>query len=170
MDYAVVHPVSRWMCKAWRPEGNARVADYLADAGLRVVLTSAPNRGEMSYIQEVLNRVHTRPLNLAGDLNLPELAALINGARIFFGVDSLPMHMAAAVGTPVVALFGPSGEHMWGPWGKGHQVVAKDWPCRPCGRFGCDDTNISRCLVETEAHEVYPFINRALAGRQGEPD
>lgn len=164
--YAVVHPGSRWMFKAWRPEGNAQVIDYLAgEADLPVVLTSAPEPRELSFVQEVLSRVRTKPLDLTGRLSLPELAALIAGARLFFGVDSLPMHMAAAVGTPAVALFGPSGEHMWAPWGPGHHVVAKDWDCRPCGRDGCDGSKVSRCLVEIEAEEIYPVLDRALEGQ-----
>jgi len=161
--YAVVHPGSRWMFKTWTPEGNARVIDYLTDhLSLPVAVTSAPEAKELAFVREVLGLVRTRPLDLAGRLSLAELAALIAGARLFFGVDSLPMHLAAAVNTPAVALFGPSGEHMWGPWGQGHALIAKDWDCRPCGRDGCDGSKISRCLVEIEAEEVYPVLDRIL--------
>ena len=158
--YAVVHPSSRWMFKAWRPEGNAEVIDYLvSEKKLQVVVTSSPDSGELDYLDRVLAATRSRVLNLAGKLDLPELAALINGAGMFFGVDSLPMHMAAAVNTPAVALFGPSGEHMWGPWGDGHQVLAKPYDCRPCGRDGCSGSKISRCLVEIQAKRSFPFWN-----------
>ena len=161
--YAVVHPSSRWMFKAWRPEGNAEVIDYLRErAGLVVVLTAAPEKKEMDFVKSVMSNVHTEVINLAGRLALMELAALIAGARVFFGVDSLPMHMAAAVGTPAVALFGPSGEHMWSPWGEGHHVVSKNWECRPCGRDGCNGTKVSRCLVEIKAADIYPVLDRVL--------
>jgi heptosyltransferase-3 len=165
--YAVVHPSSRWMFKAWRPDGNAEVIDYLREkAGLAVVLTSAPEKKELAFVQSVRSLVRTGVVDLTGRLSLLELAALISGARLFFGVDSLPMHMAAAVGTPAVALFGPSGEHMWSPWGEGHQVVSKDWECRPCGRDGCNGTKVSRCLVEIKAADVYPALDRALGQGQ----
>ena len=161
--YAVVHPSSRWMFKAWRPEGNAEVIDALRNSlDLPVVLTSGPDPKELAFAARVKEHVTTAPLDLTGRLTLAELAALIGGSRVFFGVDSLPMHMAAAVNTSAVALFGPSGEHMWGPWGHRHRVVAKDWPCRPCGRDGCDGSKISRCLVEIESAEVIAAIGDVL--------
>ena len=163
--YAVVHPSSRWMFKAWTPEGNAAVIDYLTrEKGLKVVVTSAPDKTELTLVRDVLAMTQTDVLDLSGRLNLMELAALIDGARMFFGVDSLPMHMAAALATPAVALFGPSGEHMWGPWGPGHEVVAKDWECRPCGRDGCGGSKSSRCLKEMEPEEVFPALDRVLRG------
>ena len=88
------------------------------------------------------------PLDLAGHLSLKELGALIAKARLFFGMDSAPMHLAAAVNTPAVALFGPSGVFNWGPWGEGHLVIKQDWDCLPCGQDGCEGSKISRCLVE----------------------
>ena len=130
-----------------------------------MAVTSAPVDKETDFVREVLKAAKTKPLDLSGRLSLPELAALIAGAKIFFGVDSLPMHMAAAVGTPAVALFGPSGEHMWGPWGPGHKVVAKDWDCRPCGRDGCGGSKVSRCLVEIETDEVTEALDAVLEGR-----
>ncbi|MFH1090791.1 MAG: glycosyltransferase family 9 protein [Pseudomonadota bacterium] len=162
-EYVVVHPTSRWMFKTWRAEANAEVIDYLSrQKGLPVVLTSAPVPEELNYIQDVLGRTRTRPLDLSGRLSLAELAAVIAGGRLFFGVDSLPMHMAAAVGTQAVALFGPSGENMWGPWGQGHRVVAKKWDCRPCGQAGCYNTKASRCLIELEVEEVIKGLEAAL--------
>ncbi|MBU2548898.1 MAG: putative lipopolysaccharide heptosyltransferase III [Proteobacteria bacterium] len=160
--YAVVHPTSRWMFKTWRPEANARIIEHLDRSGLAVVVTSAPERVELDYVRRVLDSCDASVIDLSGRLGLCELAAVIGGARMFFGVDSLPMHMAAAVGTPAVALFGPSGEHMWAPWGPGHRVVSKDWDCRPCGRDGCDGSKVSRCLVELEPGEVLPAIEAVL--------
>lgn len=165
--YVVFHPTSRWMFKAWRPEANAEVIDYLTRKWHRpVVVTSAPDNHELVFVEQMLKHTRFQPLNLAGELSLTELAALIAGARLFFGVDSLPMHMAAAVNTPAVALFGPSGPHMWGPWGPRHRVISKNWPCQPCGRDGCEGSKISRCLVETTPEEVYPILAEVLdAGR-----
>ncbi|MEW6264665.1 MAG: putative lipopolysaccharide heptosyltransferase III [Thermodesulfobacteriota bacterium] len=165
--YAVVHPGSRWLFKTWTPAGNAEVVDYLARRhGLAVVLTSAAEAAERDLVRKIMSLVQTSPIDLSGRLTLPEMAALIAGARVFFGVDSLPMHMAAAVGTPAVALFGPSGEHMWRPWGPGHRVVAKDWDCRPCGRDGCGGSKICRCLMEVSAAEVKPALDRTLEKRR----
>ena len=72
-------------------------------------------------------------VDLTGQLTMPELSALIASARLFIGCDTAPMHLAAAAGTPVVAWFGPSDEHVWGPWQVPHRVVASIvHPCRPC--------------------------------------
>jgi heptosyltransferase-3 len=67
------------------------------------------------------------------------------------------------VGTPVIALFGPSGEFNWGPWGNGHVVIKKDWECRPCGKDGCQGSKRSRCLEEISEEEVIKEAVRLLA-------
>ena len=99
--YAVVHPSSRWMFKAWSHAGNAAVIDYIVrDLVLPVVLTSGPDKKEMDYVRVITGRINADILDLSGRLSLAELAALISGAVFFFGVDSLPMHMAAALEHP----------------------------------------------------------------------
>ena len=169
--FAVVHPTSRWMFKAWTPNGNAEVIDHLAQKqGLRSVITAAPDKTELDFIEKIVAHTTSNPVNLAGKLSLDRLAVLIARARVFFGVDSAPMHLAAAVGTPTVVLFGPSGEHMWGPWMVDHEVVGLDMDCRPCGGAGCDDSGVSRCLIELDSEEVIAALHRILARpSSGEP-
>jgi heptosyltransferase-3 len=161
--YVVVHPTSRWMFKTWRLDGYAQVIDHIQNnLGLTVMVTSGPDKKELEATQEILKQCQTKPLDLSGRLTLKQLGCLIAGGKLFFGVDSAPMHMAAAVGTPVVALFGPSGDHMWGPWGEGHLVIKKDWPCRPCGQDGCQGSKISKCLMEITTDEVISGIETLL--------
>ncbi len=103
-------------------------------------------------------------LDLSGQLSLKELAALTAQAKLFVGVDSAPMHIAAAMGTPVVAIFGPSGDLEWGPWGEGHRVVASTThPCRPCGMAGCNDSKISACLTTLPVPQVLAACEQLLA-------
>jgi heptosyltransferase-3 len=103
-------------------------------------------------------------VDLAGQLSLRELAALTARARLFVGVDSAPMHIAAAMGTPVVALFGPSGDLEWGPWGVAHRIVASDrHPCRPCGNDGCGGGKVSECLTTLSVERVQAAVNEMLA-------
>jgi heptosyltransferase-3 len=171
-SYLVVHPTSRWMFKTWKVAGYAEVIDAVQEnLGCPVVLTGGPEEKEKNAVQNILSRCRTRPLDLSERLSLKELGTLIAGARCFLGVDSAPMHMAAAVGTPAVALFGPSGDIMWGPWGRGHRVIRKKWPCRPCGQDGCDGSKVSRCLEAVEAEEVLAVLAGLLAaegpGRTG---
>ncbi|RJR43069.1 MAG: putative lipopolysaccharide heptosyltransferase III [Deltaproteobacteria bacterium] len=153
--FALMHPGAGWRFKCWTPEGYARVIEFLHNTkNLPVVLTGSKAAHEQELAAAVLKECRVRPINLVGRLTLKELGALIARARLFFGADSAPMHLAAAVGTPAVALFGPSGDFNWGPWGQGHLVIKKDWDCLPCGRDGCEGSKMSRCLIELSAAEV----------------
>ena len=160
-----IHPASRWSFKCWPAERNAELIDRLASgmsAGHRVVLTAAPDPREMSLIGEILSKTKSKPVNLAGKLSIKELGALTARARLFIGVDSMPMHLAAAMRTPAVALFGPSGEQEWRPWRVAHRVVTTSHPCRPCGNDGCGGGKVSECLTTLGVDEVYAAVQELL--------
>lgn len=166
-SYVVMHPGAGWRFKCWTPFGYARVMEALmGDWGLPVVLTGSRAAHEQDLLGEILAECRAKPLNLAGQLTFKELGALIAKARFFFGMDSAPMHLAAAVGTPAAVLFGPSGVFNWGPWGEGHLVIKKDWECLPCGKDGCEGSKISRCLVELGPAEVLGRLATWAAERQ----
>ena len=114
-------------------------------------------------VAEILRRTSVPILNLAGRLSLKELVALIARAKLSICVDSMPMHVASAAGTPVVALFGPSGDVEWGPWMGRSAVVTSDHPCRPCGNDGCGGGKVSECLTTLEAGRVFAAAERLLA-------
>lgn len=158
-----IHPASRWLFKCWPAERVAALADALAGRGLPVVLTAAPDARERAMIAAVREHMKSPAIDLSGDLSLKELAALTAGARLFVGVDSAPMHIAAAMGTPTVALFGPSGDREWGPWNVAHRVVADDRPCRPCGRDGCDGSKVSECLTALPVERVLAACEELLS-------
>jgi heptosyltransferase-3 len=163
-QFALLHPTSRWMFKCWTPEGNAALIRRLGELGLPVVLTAAPAQKELDFLEQALEQdlSTAEVINLAGQVDLPLLGALIEQARVFIGVDSAPMHMAAALGTPTLVLFGPSGEKMWGPWQSPAQVLTGDCEDRPCGRDGCDGSKISRCLVELPPEKVIAALDKLL--------
>jgi heptosyltransferase-3 len=143
-----LHPASRWSFKCWPEHRNAALIDALAARGVKVVLTAAPDNVELEYVSRIVSLCASDPINLAGKLSLKGLAALTAKAKLFVGVDSAPMHVACAMGTPVVALFGPSGEKEWGPWSLSARVVASNsHSCRPCGIDGCGGGKVSDCLV-----------------------
>ncbi|MBU1275947.1 MAG: putative lipopolysaccharide heptosyltransferase III [Proteobacteria bacterium] len=164
--YALVHPTSRWMFKSWTPGGNAALINHLAARGLKVVLTSGPDPKEMDLVEQIKAQADpgTVALDLSGRLDLYSLGGLIASARVFAGVDSAPMHMAAALGVPVLTIFGPSGERMWGPWQTRAEVLAGDCPEHPCGRDGCEGSKVSRCLVEMPPERVTEAADRLLQG------
>lgn len=166
--FVQVHPGSRWLFKSWPAGRMAKIVEILVDRGYGVVLTGASDERERALCDVVLaalpERIREHVHDLVGRLTLPQLAALTSRARLFFGVDSAPMHIAAAMGTPVVVLFGPSDEREWGPWGVPHRIVASDaHPCRPCRNDGCGGGKISECLTMLAHDRVADAIDALLA-------
>jgi heptosyltransferase-3 len=163
-DFVVLHPFSRDRHKAWCVDGYAKICDCICERwGIRTILVGGSDESEQSLVNEVAMTAKNSPVNLGGQLPLKQLAVVLSRAVLFVGIDSGPMHVATAVRTPVVAIFGPSRRFRWGPWGEGHKVIQKDWPCVPCGKKGCnDDGGVSRCLDELTAEEVLPIINTKL--------
>ncbi|HET8760482.1 MAG TPA: putative lipopolysaccharide heptosyltransferase III, partial [Nitrospiria bacterium] len=123
-----VHPTSRWLFKCWTDQGMAAVIDALGDRGVRVVVTSGPAPYEIEKAEHVLARCARRPLALLGRTTLKQLAALTARCRLFVGIDSAPMHMAAAVATPVAAIMLAASAVHWRPWGDGHVVIEASTP------------------------------------------
>ncbi|MGB7988327.1 MAG: putative lipopolysaccharide heptosyltransferase III [Candidatus Methylophosphatis roskildensis] len=161
-----LHPASRWLFKCWPVERNAALLDALHGDGWPVVLTAAPDQRERDMVAAIAASSRAPALDLAGQLSLKELAALTARARLFVGVDSAPMHIAAAVGTPIVALFGPSSDSDWGPWGVEARVVTSTrHACRPCGLDGCGGGKISECLTTLPVERVLHAVRELLAAR-----
>ena len=160
-DFIHMHPASRWHFKCWPAGKNAELIDRLAADGHHVVITSAPD--ELAFIDEIVKRTASKPLSLAGQLSIKELGALTGRAKLFVGVDSMPMHLAAAMGTPTVALFGPSGENEWGPWNVQRRVVTTMHTCRPCGYDGCGGGKLSECLAFLPVDAVHAAAREFLA-------
>jgi len=160
------HPVSRWLFKCIDDKMSAKIIDFIEEKlNVKVVLTAAPVEKELNKIEEILKYTKSKPINLSGKLTLKETAVLNKRAKLFIGVDTAIMHIAAANNIPVVAFFGPSGAFHWGPWdnelmesgynnkngfqqmGK-HKVIQVNWDCAPCGKDGCNGSKISDCLME----------------------
>jgi heptosyltransferase-3 len=159
-----LHPASRWLYKCWPVENNAELVARLDRAGWPVAITAAPDEREMRLAEEILARAGVPAIDLAGKLSLKEVAALVGRARLFVGVDSAPMHMAAAMGTPVVALFGPTTEIDWAPWQVACTLLTSpDYPCRPCGIDGCGGGKVSECLTALPVGRVEEAVLAMLA-------
>lgn len=123
-DYIVIQPTSRWTYKCWDDAKMAQLIDALQPQGLTIILTAGPDKKERDMIAHIQSLCHNpQVVSLAGELTLTQLAAIIDHARLFIGVDSAPMHMAAALNTPCVALFGPTKLHHWRPWSDNSTVI-----------------------------------------------
>lgn len=143
-----LHPTSRWLFKCWPMERMAALIASLQAQGHRIVITAAPASGEMMMAKDILAGLPQPVVDFSGQLSLKQLAALTARAKLFIGVDSAPMHIAAAMRTPTVALFGPSGEIEWGPWQVPHRILTSTHTCRPCGNDGCGGGKMSECLSD----------------------
>ncbi len=165
-QFVVMHPFSRVPSKAWRADNYAAVCDHLYETwGIRTILVCGNDNSEKNFLEKIKTRCQCSPVHLGAKLTLKQLAVLVSRAILFFGIDSGPMHIAMAVNTPVIALFGPSRKFRWGPWGDNHQVIQKSWPCVPCGKKGCDGRGVSNCLEELTIDEVVPVLDAALRSR-----
>ncbi len=157
-----LHPGSRWLFKCWPVDKVVGLIERLNAQGHALVLTAAPEARELAMIAAIKARTAAPLMDLSGQLTLRELGALTARARLFVGVDSAPMHIAAAVGTPVVVLFGPSGDKEWGPWQVAQQVITSEHSCRPCGYDGCGGSKVSDCLTSIPVARVFRACEELL--------
>ncbi len=156
-EFYLIHPVSRWMFKSWPVDKVAELMKQIyEETKVRFVITGSPAREEMDYILQLVQKLPEEIfVNFAGKINLKELGALIQKAKIMVSVDSVPMHMAAALKTPLVAIFGPTSEKRWAPWQHPHAVIVyNEMACRPCYKAGCNDSHRSECLESLPIEEV----------------
>jgi len=164
-SFIVIHPTSRWLFKSWPVQSMTALMAQLVRAGHRLIITSGPDAEEKRMVADILAPFAPSAalLDLSGQLTLKELTALLQRARLFVGVDSAPMHMASAVGTPVVAIFGPSGDEEWAPWQTPARVLTAPTSCRPCGLAGCGESGVSDCLAAISVEQVLQAIYELMA-------
>ena len=162
--YAVIHAVSRWRFKCWPLDKVAAVAKAFTDRGWPVALTASGDPVEVAMVDEVVRQLGAGwVVSLAGKTSLTEMAAVVRQARCLVSVDSLPVHMASAFGTPLVALFGPSNDKIWGPWMHPRsRVVSLPYSCRPCGLDGCGGSKVSDCLENLPVAAVLQAVDEVM--------
>jgi heptosyltransferase-3 len=184
--YALLHVHPQFAYKQWHERGWTELADWLTARGLPVVLTGGPSAGERQYVDRLLPRLPPVTLDLAGGLTLPQVAFVASRARVYVGPDTAVTHLAAATGTPVVALYGPSNPVKWGPWPRGHgggnpfvmrgtrtvgnvTLLQGVTDCVPCLEEGCERhlASLSDCLQHLPAARVIAGVEAALGSGEG---
>jgi heptosyltransferase-2/heptosyltransferase-3 len=171
--YIAIHPGAGSSIKSWPPERWAAAADRLCDRLGAVAVFTGGDR-EHTAIWAILDRMRNRGLSLAGETNLAQLAAVYERAEVVLGPDTGPLHLAAAVGTPSVHLFGPADPAQFGPWGnpERHVVVGSDIGCRPCRilDWSGDDPDLHPCVRDISVQQVTDAALAALqVGRESRP-
>ncbi len=147
----------KWATKRWPVENFAKLCDILAQDEIRIVMIGSKNDEELGARLTSLTKA--KPINLIGKTSLTELAALMKRLRCVITSDSAPMHVAAAMKTPFVALFGPTDPLRHLPPAKDRVVIAKDLKCVPCYKPVCSDI---RCMREITVEEVLKAVNGYL--------
>jgi heptosyltransferase-3 len=178
--YAVMHIYPKFTYKMWAPEQWCALADELSRQGLRIVLSGSKAPRELDYVARLAASMSAAPLNLAGKLDFRQLALLLSKATLYIGPDTVTTHLAAAVGAPTVALFGPSNPVKWGPWPQGCNALESPWTmrgtqivgnvalvqgfgaCVPCLEEGCarQESSKSVCLQMLNAETVMESVEQ----------
>lgn len=156
-----VQPFSLWQYKEWGKEKYIALIQWLvAEYGVVVIVTGSVV--EKDRAEEIVRGCGAGCYNFAGKTSIAMYAALLKNCQFFIGVDSAGLHIAAAVGTPTIGIFGPSSPVSWAPVGRQHLVVQKKMSCVPCREKGCKNGEKSSCLDELTLEEVRAQIETHL--------
>jgi lipopolysaccharide heptosyltransferase II len=136
------------------------IGQIRSSSGLPVIIVGSSE--ERARASAIAADCGTDVYNLAGKTSIGMLAAVLKTCALLIGVDSAGMHIAAAVGTPTVSIFGPSSAASWAPRGPEHLVVYPDLPCAPCRQKGCEGSEQSRCLDEMTVAEVMSAVETQM--------
>lgn len=147
-----IHCFARWWGRRWPLERFSEVVDRLAhQPGVKVLLLGAAD--DLADAGRLVGITRSRPINFVGMTTIAELAALLRRLDLLLCLDSGPLHLAAAIGTPTVSLFGPDIPALWAPQGEEHTVIYKELPCSPCRQRKCvRQTN--ECMTSIGVEEV----------------
>jgi lipopolysaccharide heptosyltransferase I len=154
----ILHPGARWITKLWPLAHWREVARGLLGQGCALAVTGGAADQEMA--EHILEGLTGPALNLAGRTTLPEMLGWLRQAALAVTTDTGPMHLAAALGIPVVALFGPTSPWRTGPFGEGHQVLRLEVPCSPCFQRCCPEP---RCLGDISSGLVLEACEKVLS-------
>jgi predicted lipopolysaccharide heptosyltransferase III len=163
----ILQPGARYWFKAWPPERFAELADYLTSRyGCRVLIGGSDQ--DIDLAQQIRQRAKNHPIIMAGRTTIKQFASIAKKSALFVGSDSGAMHIASAVGTPVVALFGPSNPREWGPRGGPVEVLYKEIDCRSCFHPSCMRGE-ENCMKLITVHEVCAAAERLLVAVKPDP-
>ena len=161
--FVCAHPGGRLPLKGWPTHKSVNLYDRMIDRfGLPLVLLSAES--EIGLADEISGRMKNRPVLLAGKTSVRQLSGIIEKSSLLVCNDSAPMHIAAALGTPTVAIFGPSKSVETRPYGEGHLVVEKDFPCRwNCDESRCRNRDHHACMKSISVDDVFQAVERQMS-------
>ncbi|MGC9977133.1 MAG: glycosyltransferase family 9 protein, partial [Syntrophales bacterium] len=155
---------SRWPYKEWPDDKWVSIIYWLWQE-FHIATAIVGSKGEAARARKLVNKCNGTVYNLAGKTTLAELAGTLSLSSLHLGVDSAAPHIAAAVGTPTLTIFGPSDWRDWAPVGDKHRVVVSNMDCVPCHKKGCNGSERSICLETLEVKTVQDAILEVLEKR-----
>lgn len=158
--FVVIHPGARVDFKMLPPRVLGETVDYIVSKfGIKIMLVGMDT--ELPVISEIA-QTSGRKCGVATNLSIGQLAALIDRSELFLGNDSGPMHIASALGKPLIAFFGPSDPNIWGPWkSKGKVISAPPMDCMPCDQKGCSFVP-DHCMSKIKVGDIKLVIDPIL--------
>jgi len=160
-SFVVINPGAKSHIKRWSPEGFAIVADRIvSECGMKVIFVGTDNDKEV--VAGTVIKMKGPYNNFVNKTNIRQLAALIKRSRLLITNDSAPLHIACAVGTKVMAIFGPTDPRRYGPTGEFDLVVNKKLHCAPCEKAECEYNH--ECMKLVSAEEVFDNVKVMVEG------
>lgn len=160
-EFALIHPTTAFFTKQWPVENFARTAEFLAEKGFHPIAIASKSESDTLKRLIAASKI---PITTFDDLTLPEITALASKARVFVGNDSGVAHIAAAVNTPTVVIFGSSNRVHWRPWTDApNEIVFKEFPCQPCPGYECKEFGDAPCIREITPSAVFTALESVLS-------
>jgi predicted lipopolysaccharide heptosyltransferase III len=164
----VIHPGAGWLTRRWYQNRFASVADALIEkhqVKIAIIGGRVGGKGEVGLAESIIRTMRYPAVNLTDRLTVKQLVALLHRATLFIGNDAGPMHIASAIGTPIVAIFGPTNPSVNGPYRKNAVVVRKDLPCSFCRKKKC---RTLECMERITVSEVVSAAEKLLSNKYSE--
>ncbi|PKN76519.1 MAG: hypothetical protein CVU52_04465 [Deltaproteobacteria bacterium HGW-Deltaproteobacteria-10] len=156
-----INPFSRWSYKEWGMEKWQRLA-FLIWQKYEMPLVICGSAEERERAEKLVNNFQSPVYSFAGKVSLRQMPAFLKLSRLHIGVDSAAPHIAAAVGTPTVTIYGPSDWRDWAPPGQKNKVVIPDMNCSPCYKKGCDGSGRSLCMEQIDVNQVMKVVEENI--------
>lgn len=180
--FAVIHMYPKYPYKEWSQRGWIALTQWLNEKGMNIIFTGSDSKEETAQVEHFCRTLQGRAINVAGKFSLCEIGFLLSRASVYIGPDTGITHMAAALGVPTVALYGPTNPVKWGPWPKEHLqmenpftrygsqnrgnvfLVQGERECVPCHEEGCEKgiESLSECLQNISPDRIIKIVQQAL--------
>lgn len=157
-EYIAINPGGRWITKRWPAERFAQLIDRLNEH-YEVDIVLIGDENDKATARDIVECLNFPVTDLTGKTSLLQLADVLKGSKLFITNDSGPMHMASALGKPVVALFGPTDPGLTGPWGSQNRIIKSKVSCSPCFKKKCRDI---RCMEAITIEQLLKAVEDIL--------